>query len=137
MSLGAVAVGVGFSLALLSLVYLLNKRFNAEESVVQVTATITTAYLSYYVAEAVLGMSGVISVVTCGIMTKFCASSIFNDPGMIALNSMWVCDASRLLHTNIACCHRYDGQVLGYCGTHSQFSSLHPRWCGVGNCDLQ
>lgn len=81
-------MGAAFALVLLSLVYLLNRRFNYEESIVQVTATITTAYLSYYVAEAVLGMSGVISVVTCGIMTKFCASSIFNDPDM--MSKFWV-----------------------------------------------
>lgn len=88
MSLGAVAVGIAFSLALLLLVYLLNRRFNSEESIVQVFATITTAYLSYYVAEAVFGMSGVISVVTCGVATQFAASSIFNDPHM--MEKFWV-----------------------------------------------
>lgn len=88
MSLGAVAVGAAFSLGLLTMVYFLNRRFNAEEGIVQVTATITCAYLSYYVAEAVCGMSGVISVVTCGVMTKFCASSLFNDPDM--MEKFWI-----------------------------------------------
>lgn len=88
MSLGAVALGVAFSMVLFGIIYLLNRRFNHEESIVQVTATITFAYLSYYVSEAVFGMSGVITVVTVGLISKYFASTLFNDPHM--MEKFWV-----------------------------------------------
>ena len=88
MSLGAIFFGLLFSAGLLFGIYLLNRRFNYEESIVQVMATITTAYLCYYTAEAVFGCSGVLSVVTLGVMTKFFSSSLFNDPDM--LEKFWV-----------------------------------------------
>lgn len=88
MSLGAVAVGVAFSMGLVGTVYFLNRRFNYEESIVQCTMTIVIAYLSYYVSEAVCGMSGVITVVTVGLTTKYFASTLFNDPHM--LEKFWV-----------------------------------------------
>ena len=83
MSLGAVLVGLMFSAALFVMIYFLNRRFNYEESVVQVTATLATSYLTYYTAEAVLGMSGVISVVTLGVCTKFSSEHLFSDIVMI------------------------------------------------------
>ena len=76
-------MGLVFSSGLLGLVYLLNRKFNHEESIVQVMASITTAYLCYYTAESVFGMSGVIAVVTLGVMTKFFSSSLFNDTDMM------------------------------------------------------
>lgn len=54
----------------------------------QVTASVTAAYLCYYTAEAVLGMSGVIAVVTLGVMTKFFSSSLINDTEM--MEKFWV-----------------------------------------------
>lgn len=63
-SLGAVAVGIFFGLGLLVLMYLLNQRFNREENVVEVCATIAIAYVGYYVAEPVWLTSGVIATVT-------------------------------------------------------------------------
>ena len=79
MCFGAVAIGLAFGAALFAIIYYLNRRFNYEESVVQVTATITTAYLTYYTSEAVFGMSGVIAVVTLGVFTKFCSENLFSD----------------------------------------------------------
>jgi len=87
MSLGAVAIGIAFGLGLVVVLFLLNRRFNHEESIVQVTATIATAYLCYYVAEAILHMSGVLAVVICGAVTKAFASSLINDPEM--MHSFW------------------------------------------------
>ncbi|KAL3912314.1 MAG: hypothetical protein SGILL_006933, partial [Bacillariaceae sp.] len=88
MSLGAVFWGLCFGGGLLFGIYLLNRKFNYEESIVQVMATLTVAYLCYYTSEAVFGCSGVISVVTLGVLTKFYSSSLFNDPDM--LEKFWV-----------------------------------------------
>lgn len=53
MSLGGVAVGTAFGLGLLAMLYLLNRRYNREENVVEVTATMAVAYINYYVADLV------------------------------------------------------------------------------------
>lgn len=88
MALGAVAIGVLFSAGLLGIVYLLNRKFNYEESIVQVMASITSVYLCYYTADAVCGTSGVLAVVTLGVITKFYSSSLFNDIAM--MDKFWV-----------------------------------------------
>ena len=53
MSLGGAAIGIAFGFGLLIILYLLNRRFNREENVVEVTSTIAVAYTNYYVAELV------------------------------------------------------------------------------------
>lgn len=66
MSLGGTAVGIAFGLALVLILFFLDRRFEKEEAVMQVTATVTMAYLSFYTSEVVCHMSGVIAVVMCG-----------------------------------------------------------------------
>ena len=66
MCFGAVVCGLVFSGILLLTIYLLNRRFNYEENIVQVMCSITFAYLCYYTADAVFGCSGGISVVVLG-----------------------------------------------------------------------
>jgi len=88
MSLGAAAVGIAFGLALAASLYVLNRRFNYEESVVQVSATIGVAYLTFYVAEPLLHMSGVLAVVCCGVTTKAFASTLIIDEEM--MDKFWV-----------------------------------------------
>ena len=51
MSLGGVAIGLGFGLGILAILWLLDRRFSREENIVEVTATAAIAYLGYYVAE--------------------------------------------------------------------------------------
>lgn len=51
MSLGGMAIGFAFGLGILFILHNLDKRFNREENVVEVTATLAMAYLGYYVAE--------------------------------------------------------------------------------------
>jgi hypothetical protein len=48
MSLGGAAVGFAFALGLISVLYLFNRRLTAEENILQVAATVTFAYLTYY-----------------------------------------------------------------------------------------
>lgn len=88
MSFGAVGVGIMFSAGLLGIVYLLNRKFNYEESIVQVMASISCVYLCYYTADAVFATSGVIAVVTVGVITKYYSSSLFNDTDM--MEKFWV-----------------------------------------------
>lgn len=79
MSLGGFAIGLAFAMALVLILYLLDRRMEKEEIVLQVTATVTTAYLSFYTAEVVAGCSGVISCVTCGIATKAFGNGMISD----------------------------------------------------------
>lgn len=84
MSLGGVAVGLCFAFGLLLLLYELDRRLDKENNVLQVAAAVSTAYLSYYVSEQVCQMSGVISCVTCGIMTKALGGSrLLADPELM------------------------------------------------------
>ena len=59
MSLGGAAVGIAFAIGLIFILYALDRRFEHEETVLQVTATVTVAYLSFYTSEIPCGMSGV------------------------------------------------------------------------------
>mmetsp|Transcript_1029 Transcript_1029/g.2024 ORF Transcript_1029/g.2024 Transcript_1029/m.2024 type:complete len:1026 (+) Transcript_1029:83-3160(+) len=70
MSLGGMAIGVAFGAGLILVLYALNRKLSKEDTVLQVSATITFAYLTYFVAEVVAGTSGVIATVFCGITTN-------------------------------------------------------------------
>lgn len=84
MSLGGVAVGLGFAMGLLLLLYELDRRLDKENNVLQVVAAVSTAYMSYYVSEQVCQMSGVIACVTCGVMTKALGGSrLLADPELM------------------------------------------------------
>jgi NhaP-type Na+/H+ or K+/H+ antiporter len=86
-SLGGVAVGTFFGLSMLFLLYILDRRFNREESVVEVSATIAIAYLGYYVAEPVWETSGVIATLTAGVLVRFLGSAMINDASL--LDDFW------------------------------------------------
>lgn len=79
MSLGGAAVGIAFALALVVVLHKLDRRLDHEEIVLQVAATATTAYLSFYTAQVVCKTSGVIAVVTCGILTKAFGGGLISD----------------------------------------------------------
>ena len=87
MSLGGAAVGFAWSLALILLLYILNRRLTASDNVVQVCSTVIIAYLCYYTADAVCGTSGVIATLTCGVLTQAFGSSMINDTEM--MSSFW------------------------------------------------
>jgi len=87
MSLGGVAIGLAFGVALVTVLRLLNRRYNREDSVVQVAATMSVAYTGYYVAEVVCHTSGVIATVTCGIIVKYFGRSMINDT--LLLDDFW------------------------------------------------
>ena len=88
MSLGAVSVGIAYALALIIILRYLDRSYDHEETVLQVTATVTVAYLSFYTSEVVLKMSGVIAVVTAGIVTKEFGGALINN--WHVMDSFWV-----------------------------------------------
>ena len=87
MSLGGAAIGIAFGLGLLSMLLILNRRLEMEENVIQVAATLGTAYTTFFVAEIVAKCSGVIAVVFCGITVKAFGSNMINDSGL--MQSFW------------------------------------------------
>ena len=88
-SLGAVAIGLFFACGLVTIFYMLGKRFNREENVVEVSATIAVAYLNYYTADAVWETSGVIATVALGVTAKFFGRPMMNDTKL--LEDFWSC----------------------------------------------
>mmetsp|Transcript_21394 Transcript_21394/g.32963 ORF Transcript_21394/g.32963 Transcript_21394/m.32963 type:complete len:604 (+) Transcript_21394:235-2046(+) len=87
MSLGGACVGLAFALGLVLILYKLDRRMEREETVLQVTATVTAAYLSFYTSEVICKMSGVIAVVTCGVATKCFGGGMIND--WEVMSSFW------------------------------------------------
>lgn len=79
MSLGGAAVGIGFAFALVVVLHKLNRRYDGEETVLQVVIIITAAYLSFYTSEIVCKMSGVLAVVFCGVFTNAFGASLISD----------------------------------------------------------
>lgn len=88
MAFGGFGLGILFGLATCLILFLLDRKLNAEENVVQIVATITMAYLTFYVADPVCHTSGVIAVVFCGFVTKAFGQDMINDLHM--MNSFWV-----------------------------------------------
>lgn len=87
MSLGGTSVGIAYALALIVMLRYLHRRYDHEEIVLQVAASVTVAYLSFYTSEVVCGMSGVIAVVVTGIVTKAFGGGLISDWNV--MNSFW------------------------------------------------
>lgn len=83
LALGGACIGVAFSIGLIFVLYGLDRRLDKENNVVQVAATVTTAYLTFYVSEVTAGCSGVIAVVLCGITTSAFGGGFINDNQMM------------------------------------------------------
>ena len=88
LSLGGVCIGIAFAIALTCVLYILDRRLNTENNVVQVAATVTTAYLCFYTSEVASGCSGVIATVICGIVTSAFGGGFINDSHM--MEDFWV-----------------------------------------------
>jgi len=88
MAFGGFGIGLAFGLALCLILYVLDRKLNTEENVVQIVATITIAYLTFYVADPVSHTSGVIAVVFCGFVTKAFGMEMINDLHM--MENFWI-----------------------------------------------
>jgi NhaP-type Na+/H+ or K+/H+ antiporter len=83
-ALGGLAVGIAFAVGLLIALYQLDKRLEPEYDILQAAAAVTFSYLSYYVADQLLSMSGVTASVTCAVLAKaFGKGMIQDEVGMI------------------------------------------------------
>ena len=114
-SLGGVAIGIFFGIGLLSLLFMLDRRFNREENVVQVTATLGVAYLGYYVAEPVWEASGVISTVVTALIVKFFGRGMINDIQL--LEDFWTL-VEHILNTVLFTLGGAVCKYLGLTGVH-------------------
>jgi NhaP-type Na+/H+ or K+/H+ antiporter len=83
MSLGGMAFGIAFGLGLTLLLDMLNRKLRGEENVAQVIATITVAYLTYYVAD-IGETSGIIATLFCGVTARAFGNSMINDQKLMA-----------------------------------------------------
>lgn len=79
LSLGGMCIGVAFGVGLLCVLFNLNRRLSGEDSVVQVVATISTAYLAFFTSEILAHCSGIIAVVFCGVTVKMLGETFYND----------------------------------------------------------
>ena len=79
LSLGGACIGVAFGIGLLVILYNLSRRLSGEDSVIQVVATISTAYLVFFTSEILAGCSGIIAVLFCGVTTKAFGETFYNE----------------------------------------------------------
>ncbi|KAL7555977.1 hypothetical protein ACA910_003240 [Epithemia clementina (nom. ined.)] len=82
-SVGGSCIGIFFGAGLITILYLLNRRLEREENITQVGATVTLAYLCFFVADVAWGTSGVIAVVAMGVMTTALGDTYINDPELM------------------------------------------------------
>jgi NhaP-type Na+/H+ or K+/H+ antiporter len=87
MALGGTAIGIAFAIGLIGILYKLDRQLEREETLLQVVATVTVAYLSFYTSEVVCKMSGVIAVVMTGIVTKAFGGHLISD--WQVMDSFW------------------------------------------------
>lgn len=79
MAFGGMAIGMFFAILMLSILHTLKWRLNRAENVTEVAASITMAYLCYYTADSAWGTSGVIAVVTLGVISQAMGKGLIND----------------------------------------------------------
>jgi NhaP-type Na+/H+ or K+/H+ antiporter len=86
MSLGGTVVGVAYAVLLSCYLYLLDRRLGSEDTVLQIAATLTVAYLTFFTSEIICKMSGIIAVVVCGVLTRAIAVSFID---LRLMESFW------------------------------------------------
>lgn len=84
MAFGGVAVGIACALVLYVFLYELDRRFERDYDVLQVVAALSTAYISYYIADAVTDMSGIVACTTTGIVSCALGKGLINDEELMA-----------------------------------------------------
>jgi NhaP-type Na+/H+ or K+/H+ antiporter len=78
-ALGGLAVGLASAIGLLYALFELDRRMEPEYNILQAGAALTMSYLSYYVADRLLHMSGVTASVTVGILAKAFGRGLMRD----------------------------------------------------------
>ena len=79
MAVGGLTVGIVFAFGLCFLLHIMDTRLEPEYNILQVVAALSIAYVSYYVAEQVCFMSGIIACVACGITVRAIGKGLIRD----------------------------------------------------------
>lgn len=111
LAFGGACIGLAFGVGLVTLLFNFNRRLSQEENVIQVTSTITVAYMAFFVSEILAGCSGIIAVLFCGVTVKAFGETLMNDSHLT--HDFWEI-TEHLLNTTLFC---LGGAVWG--GVHS------------------
>ena len=79
MSLGGIGMGLVFGFALLVVLRGFDRRLERQYDILQVVLGLTTAYLCFYVCDQMLEVSGIMAVVTCGLVINRFGKGMIND----------------------------------------------------------
>jgi sodium/hydrogen exchanger 10/11 len=80
MALGGPALGVFFAIIACVGIHASSKRMSHDNATIQIFITFTTAYMSFFVAEYWLTVSGVLACVIAGVLTGAFGSPRFSNP---------------------------------------------------------
>jgi len=96
MSFGGTLVGALFGFGLLGVLWELDRRMERDFDIIQVVFGLATAYLCYFVCDQIIGMSGVIATVACGIVVNRFGRGLIHDKELM---SSYLALADFLLNT--------------------------------------
>lgn len=85
--LGSVAFGCGSGLVHVYLLRMYTRRYSHQDSMMQIAFSISWAYLDFFVAQNMLNQSGVLAVVSSGLMYAWLAPPIILNPA--AMEHVW------------------------------------------------
>ena len=80
-------IGLAFGIGSVCCIGLLNRRMQKEDTIMQISVSLCCAYLSFFVAEFNLGVSGVLSCCTAGIVLSALAPPLIFEPE--SMHSVW------------------------------------------------
>ena len=79
MALGGPALGALFGLLGLACITLTSNKYEEDDTILQITATLATAFLAFYLGEHVSGVSGVLCTCTAAVVLAEYAWPIINS----------------------------------------------------------
>ena len=80
-------IGLAFGLGSVWCIGLLNRRMQKEDTIMHISVSLCCAYLSFFVAEFNLGVSGVLSCCTAGVVLSALAPPLIFEPE--SMQSVW------------------------------------------------
>jgi len=73
-------IGMAFGLGSVCCIGFLNRRMQREDTIMHISVSLCCAYLSFFVAELTLGVSGVLSCCTAGVVLAAFAPPLIFEP---------------------------------------------------------
>jgi NhaP-type Na+/H+ or K+/H+ antiporter len=126
-SFGAVGIGLAFGIA--SVFWL---KFIFNDTVAQITVTLSASYFAYYTAQEWAGVSGILTVMILGMFFAAFARTAFKGDSHQSLHHFWEMAAYIantlvfMLSGVIIAESVLSGQTISYKGVSSQFIILRP-----------